>query len=193
MLITIKLICLYYRLWRGETHMFRKWMISAIAVCMLCSGVVCASETETEKTEEKEFEAVSSASVTDYYGDFALSGDELMEAVNGPSGSYVVSTVNEDGSPLAGFFVFSMSKDADTHYVLLGLAENQTRENLERTGKAMALYAANPDKDAPAQYAVSGARMELELVTDEELTEKLNTTGYDTTMICEVKSVRSLG
>ena len=69
--------------------MFRKWMISAIAVCMLCSGVVCASETETEKTEEKEFEAVSSASVTDYYGDFALSGDELMEAVKAEKNTYI--------------------------------------------------------------------------------------------------------
>ncbi len=175
--------------------MFWKRMIAVITACMLLNGMVSASETETEKEkpDEKKVEAVSSASVTDYYGDFGLSGDELMEAINGPSGSYVVSTVNEDGTPLAGFFVFTMLKDGDTYYLMLGLAQNQTRENLERTGTAMALYAANPDQDADAQYAVSGARMNLELVTDDELIKKLNTTGYDTAMICEVTEVRSLG
>jgi hypothetical protein len=57
----------------------------------------------------------------------------------------------------------------------------------------MALYAANPEEDAEAQYAVSGARMGLELVTDEKLVEKLNTSGYDTAMLCEVKWVKPLG
>ena len=138
-------------------------------------------------------EAVSSASVTDYYGDYALSDDALMDAINGPSGSYVISTVNEDGTPQVGFFVYSMLKDGDTYYLMLGLAENQTRVNLERDKVAMALYAANPEEDAEAQYAVSGARMGLELVTDEKLVEKLNTSGYDTTMLCEVKWVKPLG
>lgn len=170
--------------------MFKKWFVSSIAVCLLCSGMAFGAETETETAG---VEAVSSASVTDFYGDYALTGDDLMEAINTPSGSYVVSTVNEDGTPLAGFFVFSMLKEEDTYYLILGLAENQTRENLERTGTAMALYAANPEADANAQYAVAGARMELELVTDEELVKKLNTTGYDTAMLCEVKGFRSLG
>ena len=35
-----------------------------------------------------------------------------------------------------------MLKDEDTYYLMLGLAENQTRENLERDKVAMALYAA---------------------------------------------------
>jgi hypothetical protein len=65
--------------------------------------------------------------------------------------------------------------------------------NLERDKVAMALYAANPEEDAEAQYAVSGARMGLELVTDEKLVEKLNTSGYDTAMLCEVKWVKPLG
>ena len=173
--------------------MFRKWMVSAIAACVLCSGMAYASETETEASSDSGVEAVSSASVMDYYGDYGISGDELMEAINTPSGSYVISTVNEDGTPLAGFFVYSMLKEEDTYYLMLGLAENQTRENLERDKVAMALYAANPEEDAEAKYAVSGARMYLELVTDEKLVEKLNTSGYDTAMICEVKWIKPLG
>ena len=173
--------------------MVRKWMVCAIACCMLCGGAAYASGIQTEDDTDLGVEAVSRASLTDFYGDYAISGDELMDAVNGPSGSYVISTVNEDGTPLAGFFVYSMLKEEDTYYLMLGLAENQTRENLERDKVAMALYAANPDKDAEAQYAVSGARMYLELVTDEELVKKLNTSGYDTAMLCEVKWIRPLG
>ena len=173
--------------------MFRKWLVSAMAACLLCSGMAYASETETEIPADAGVEAVSSASVTDYYGDYALSDDALMDAINRPSGSYVISTVNEDGTPQVGFFVYSMLKDGDTYYLMLGLAENQTRVNLERDKVAMALYAANPEEDAEAQYAVSGARMGLELVTDEKLVEKLNTSGYDTTMLCEVKWVKPLG
>ena len=173
--------------------MFIRWMVSLAASCLLLGGAVYASETEAQALDESVVEAVSSASVVDYYGEYGLSGDELMEAVNTPSGSYVVATVNEDGTAQAGFFVYSMLKEGDTYYLMLGLAENQTRENLERTGEGVALYAANPDKDAQAQYAVSGARMGLELVTDEALVQKLNTSGYDTAMLCEVKWVKTLG
>ena len=111
--------------------MVRKWMVCAIACCMLCGGTAYASGIQTEDEADLGVEAVSSASVTDFYGDYAISGDELMDAVNGPSGSYVISTVNEDGTPLAGFFVYSMLKDGEDYYLQLGLAENQTRANLD--------------------------------------------------------------
>ena len=87
----------------------------------------------------------------------------------------------------------SMLKDGDAYYVMLGLEENQTRVNLERTGRAEAIYAARPADDEQPQYAVSGARMELELVTDEELTQKLNTEGYDTSMFLKVTEAKPLG
>ena len=171
--------------------MFKRNIAVLSAVFILCAAPVYADAQAVPDAEE--VEAVTSASVTDYYGDYGLEGDELMEAINTPSGSYVISTVNEDGTPLAGYFVFSMEKEGEDYYLLLGLADNQTRVNLERTGRGMALYAANPETDAPAQYAVSGARMDLELVTDEALVEKLNQTGYDTVMLCKVTDTRSLG
>lgn len=171
--------------------MYKKCCAAVAAALILCSVQVPADAESIP--EAVEVEAVSGASVKDYYGDFGLEGDELMEAVNTPSGSYVISTVNEDGTPLAAYFIYSMVKDGEDYYLLLGLADNQTRVNLERTGEAMALYSANPEKDAPAQYAVSGARMQLELITDEELASKFNNTGYDTTMVCKVTNVRSLG
>ena len=169
----------------------KKFALMAAALCILCAAPVFASAEDIP--EGVEVEAVSGASVMDFYGDFAIAGDELMDAINSFSGSYVVSTVNEDGTPQVGFYVYSMIKDGEDYYVQLGLAENQTRVNLERTGEAMALYAANPDAEAESQFAVAGARMYLELVTDEELIAKLNTTGYETTMFCKVVGTRSLG
>ena len=163
-----------------------------LVLAVLFTTSVCMAK-EEDIPEGEVVEGVSSASVMDFYGDFGISGDELMDAINSYTGSYVVSTVNEDGTPHIGFYVYSMVKDGEDYYLQLGLAENQTRVNLERTGVAMALYAANPDPEADNQYAVTGARMNLELVTDEELIGKLNTTGYDTTMICKVTGTRSLG
>lgn len=174
--------------------MFKKVLASAIASLVLVSTPAIAAESIAESIpEEVRVDSVTGASVSDYYADNGISGDELMDAINGPSGSYVISTVNEDGTPQVGFFVYFMVKDGEDYYVQLGLAENQTRLNLERTGEAMALYALNPSDDDKVPYAVSGARMRLELVTDEALIEKLNTSGYDTAMFCRVTEVRSLG
>ena len=46
-----------------------------------------------------EVDAFTSASVTDFYGDNALTGDELMNAINSFSGFYLVCTTNPDGAP----------------------------------------------------------------------------------------------
>ena len=162
-------------------------------ILTLTAAAVLILSMQTFAAAENDPDVVSQASVKDFYSDYAISGDELMEAVNSFSGFYAVSTVNEDGTPQLGYFVFSMQKDGDEYYLLLGLEENQTREYLLRTGTATAMYAVRPEDDAQPQYAVSGARLNLELVTDEKLVEKLNTKGYDSTLFCRVTSVRSLG
>lgn len=62
-------------------------------------------------------DAVSSASVADFYGQAALTGDDLMNAINSFSGFYLVTTTNPDNSPNAAFFVFGMVKHEDHYYV----------------------------------------------------------------------------
>ena len=54
-----------------------------------------------------ESDTVSSASVADFYADAALTGDDLMNAINAFSGTYLVSTANPDGTPNTAFLVFS--------------------------------------------------------------------------------------
>ena len=67
-------------------------------------------------------DAFTSASTNSYYGDYGLTGDELMEALNSFSGFYVITTVNPDGSPNAAYFVYACIKNEDKYYVQLSLA-----------------------------------------------------------------------
>ena len=135
-------------------------------------------------------DAVSSASFADFYGAAALTGDELMDAINSFSGFYLVCTTNPDGSANAGYFIYGCVKHEDKYYLKMGLAANQSKLNLETNGKGLAVYAAVPG-DKP--YATAGARMEFTVVTDAELLTALGVEAGGSSIMCEVTSVRPLG
>lgn len=90
-----------------------------------------------------------------------LSRGDLMASMRAVEGVSVVATVNEDGSPNAAIFV-PMMPDAD--HVVMTLAKNHTRENIERTGQCELVY----DVTSPAAPEKSerhrGARLRLQLV-----------------------------
>lgn len=139
-------------------------------------------------------DAISSASVADFYGDYAITGDELMDAINSFSGFYLVTTVNPDGTPLSGFFIYACKKIDDTYYLQFGLAENQSRQNLVANDDAYAVYAAAPSTEEGAKpYAVAGARMKLKKVTDEDVLSTLSEGAYEGTLFFEIVECRSLG
>ena len=91
-----------------------------------------------------ESDAVSSASVADFYADAALTGDDLMNAINAFSGTYLVSTANPDGTPNTAFLVFSMLKNEDKYYLMIGSAENQTKPTCSPRAKAWPCLAPIP-------------------------------------------------
>ena len=140
-------------------------------------------------------DAFSSASVADFYGASALTGDDLMNAVNAQSGTYLVSTTNPDGSPNTAYFVFAIKKVDEKYYLQLGLAENQSKQNLTANGKGLAVYAANPSEEEGAKdYTVSGARIWFEACEDQDVIEKLNAeAGRPGAMFFEIVEVRPLG
>ena len=102
---------------------------SALVLAVSAMPAVLAEDTD----------AFTSASVSSYYGDFALTGDELMNAINSFSGTYLICTTNPDGTPNAGVFIFACVKNEDKYYIQMGLAENQTKQNLLRTDGWMAV------------------------------------------------------
>jgi len=139
-------------------------------------------------------DAVSSASVADYYGDSALTGDELMNAINSFSGFYVVSTTNPNGTPCSAYFIFSMVKHEEKYYLQLGLAENQSKANLEANGLGMAVYAATPSTEEGAKpYAVSGARINFQKIENQAILDALQASANEGAMFFEITEIRSLG
>ena len=140
----------------------------------------------------EETDVFTSASVANFYGQFALTGDDLMNAVNSQSGCYIVNTTNPDGSPNAGYFIFAIKKLNDKYYVQLGLAANQSKLNLEANGEGLCVYAALPAADAK-QYCVSGARFYFQAITDQAVMDELLKDARQGAMFYEITEVLPLG
>lgn len=158
----------------------KKLLVALMLLCLVFAASALAED------------AVSSASVADFYGETALAGDDLMNAINSFSGFYIITTTNPDGTPNSGFFIYGCVKHEDTYYLQFGLAENQTRQNLIDNGEALAVYAALPAADANP-YPVAGARMWVQQVTDEDVLAALNENAREGTLFFEIVSLRSLG
>lgn len=140
----------------------------------------------------EEADTFTSASVANYYGQFGLTGDDLMNAVNSQTGCYIVNTTNPDGSPNAGYFIFAIKKLNDKYYVQLGLAPNQSKLNLEANGEGLCVYAALPAPDAK-QYCVSGARFYFEAIQDQAVMDELLKDARQGAMFYEIVEVLPLG
>ncbi len=163
-----------------------KKLISVLLALMALFCVSAMAET---------VDAFSSASVADFYGTAALTGDDLMNAINSQSGTYLVSTTNPDGSPNTAYFIFAVKKVDEKYYLQLGLAENQSKQNLAANGKGLAVYAANPAEEEGAKdYTVSGARIWFEEIEDQAVVEKLNAeAARPGAMFYKIVEVRPLG
>ncbi len=141
-----------------------------------------------------ESDAFTSASIKNHYGDFALEGEELMNAMNSFSGFYQVATTNPDGSPNSAYFIFGCKELNGKYYVQLGLAENQSLQNLQREKVGVAVYAKAPSGEEGAKpYAVSGARIRFRLVEDEALIKELQGDSQRPALYGEFVEVLPLG
>ncbi len=136
-------------------------------------------------------DAFTSASQANYYAQYALAGDDLMNAVNSQTGTYLIATVNPDGTPNVGYFIFAIKKLNDKYYVQLGLAENQSKVNLEATGTGLGIYVANPIEGMT--YTVSGARFYFEAIEDQAVIDALMADARQGAMFFEITEVLPLG
>ena len=162
-------------------------MMKRIAALMMALMMLCGVALATEP------DATTSASTVDHYAATALTGDELMNAINSFSGTYLVGTTNPDGTANVAYFIFSIVEHEGVRYLQLGLAENQSKANLLANPKGVAVYAANPVEGA-MPYSVSGARIWFDAIEDEALIETLRTNyAYPTTLFFNIVEVRPLG
>ena len=163
-----------------------KKLLAVLLVLCLCLPVLSLAET----VAEAEADAVSSASVMDYFGTL-MTPDQLAESISAYNGFFAVATINPDGTPNIGFFIFSAAVREEKLYLQFGLAENQTRANMESGSAVMVMYAPVPTEGT---YATVGARLICKKVTDEALlAELMETMPQKSDLIYEVTLIRPLG
>lgn len=91
-----------------------------------------------------------------------LEGEALRASMAQVEGLSVVATVNEDGTPNAGVFVPMM---VDAEHIVMTLAANRTRENVERTGQCVIVYDVVDPSAAEKADRHKGSRMRCELLS----------------------------
>ena len=160
------------------------------AALLLALMMVLPMAAMAEAVPSVSADAFTSASTTNYYAAKALTGDALMEAANTNAGFYLVCTVNPDGSANAAVLVFNIKKVEDKYYLQLGMAENQTKANLEANGNGLAIYAAAPSEKP---YAVAGARFYFEQIADQAIVDELMKDARQGAMFFEIVEVLPLG
>ncbi len=161
-----------------------KKLLLLVRALMMVMPMAIADEADTFAT----------ASVADYYAASALTGDDLMNAVNGQSGCYLISTTNPDGTPNTAYFIFAIKKLDDKYYLQLGLADNQSKANLLANGNGLAIYAANPSTEEGAKaYAVSGARIWFDAIEDQAVIDALSAEARPGALFFEITEVKPLG
>ena len=158
----------------------KKFLSVLLILCMLIPAASLAEGAD----------AVTSASVIDYFGTL-MSPADLAASINAYNGFFSVATVNPDNTPNIGFFFFSAAEYEGKLYLQFGLAENQTRANMESGSAVTVMYAPLPSEGT---YATVGARLTCERVTDEALVEKLmEIMPQKSDLIYEVTLIRPIG
>ena len=144
---------------------------------------------------EEPVDAFTSASQSNFYGQYALTGDDLMNAVNdwygeAIKGTYLVCTTNPDGSPNAAVFIFGIKKLNDKYYIQLGLADNQSKANLARTGEGLAVFGFANEGNT---FGTGGARFRFVAIEDQAITDELMKDARAGQMYFEITEVLPLG
>lgn len=142
----------------------KRLIIPMMAVLLLSTG--CSSRSQQSKAA---VDGVSSASLT-HYEDSSLSQEELMKAIENEEGGCTIATVNQDGSPN---LIVAVPGVADENHLIFGWADNTTKANVKRTGQAMIAYYLYDSQAAEKSGRHSGARLRVELETDEAVLKKL--------------------
>lgn len=162
----------------------KRFVALLLAALMLCSVSFALADESVD--------AFTSASVKTWYPDSCLDGQELVDAINAFSGFYVVATTNPDGTPNLAFVGFRADLRDDGIYLMLGMMDDQTAQNLDRTKQGVAFFMNNVYNHEEGN-TWAGARMDLEVTeaTSSEMNWQGNE-GLGWVIWCKV-TVRTIG
>ena len=149
--------------------------------------------------EEEKADTFTSASTNDFYGDFALTGDELWTALSEHTVAGITSTVNPDGSPHAAYIMPAQAtKVGEDQYFVYTAFGNQTGENFKATGQGVLTLIGGYDTTLEAHGPACGigARIRFTVVTDADeiaAVRAANENIKDSNTIVKVVEVKPLG
>lgn len=178
---------------RSRRIIMKKMTMTALAAVLLAG---CATADKPAETAAASADSFTSASVSDFYGDSGLSGDTLWAAFDSFQLTPSVATVNPDGTPNIAVVIPGSHTEADGNdYFVFGLADNQTKANLEEKKEGVMTLVGGFDSDKKALSGI-GARVSFTVVTDEDEAAAVrneNEKITDENIICRVTEIRPLG
>lgn len=172
----------------------KKLALTSLAVLLLagCSS----SDAGSAATPTPETDSFTSASVSDFYGDSGLKDDALWTAFDSFQLTPSVATVNPDGTPNIAVVIPGSHTAVDgSDYFVFGLADNQTKANLQEKGEGVMTLVGGFDDEKKALSGI-GARVSFTVVTDEDelaAVKAANEKVTDENIVCKVTEVRPLG
>ena len=173
----------------------KKFTMAALAVLLMAG---CATSTAAEPKESLKADSFTTASTekTFSYGKTALTGDDLWTAFDSFQLTPSVATVNPDGTPNISVVIpGSHTESEGNDYFVFGLAENQTKKNLESSGEGVMTVVGGFGDEKGALSGV-GARISFTVVTDEDekaAVMKANDKITKDSIICKVTAINPLG
>ncbi len=137
-------------------------------------------------------DAISAASVQNYYVESSLTGPALFEALTKRTVAFSVATSNADGTPNAAVVIPGV---VDENTLMFGLADNQTKVNLiERKLAVIVAYKYSPEEEDRLKRNI-GARLVVEYIDDaDEVARLMEKTGARPgTMFVRILEIMPLG
>ena len=87
-------------------------------------------------------------------------------------------------------FIFGIKKLNDKYYIQLGLADNQSKQNLARTGEGLAVFGFANEGNT---FGTGGARFRFVAIEDQAITDELMKDARAGQMYFEITEVLPLG
>ena len=115
---------------------------------------------DQQPSSTKDSKQAAPDATTNHFTNF--DAGQLGASLERMEGTFVLATTNADGSPDAAVFVPRM---LDDNHLILFLAHNRTRDNLDRNKQAWGVYQVFNANAEEKRERYAGARMELSLVS----------------------------